>query len=93
MRITEVSGTVTLCMMHLNIDKFYDVESYEIGEGEAVNWGMKDIPFFEQSVDLMTDMPQPFYSRLITLTNHYPFDLDEEDMLIPAIRFELAYIK
>ena len=29
----------------LGIDKFYDVESYKIGEGEAVNWGMKDIPF------------------------------------------------
>ncbi len=67
----------------LNIDKFYDVESYEIAEGEAVNWGMKDIPFVKQSVDLMAEMPQPFYSRLITLTNHYPFDIDEEDMLIP----------
>lgn len=67
----------------LGIDRFYDIESYEIGEGESVNWGMKDIPFFEQSVDLMTEMPQPFYSRLISLTNHYPFELDEEDMLIP----------
>ncbi len=35
----------------LNIDKFYDVESYEIDEGDAVNWGMKDIPFVEQSVE------------------------------------------
>jgi lipoteichoic acid synthase len=67
----------------LNIEKFYDVNSYTINEGDAVNWGMKDIPFVEQSVDLMTEMPQPFYSRLITLTNHYPFVLDEEDMLIP----------
>ncbi len=67
----------------LNIKKFYDVNSYTINEGDAVNWGMKDIPFVEQSVDLMTEMPQPFYSRLITLTNHYPFVLDEEDMLIP----------
>lgn len=67
----------------LNIEKFYDVNSYTINEGDAVNWGMKDIPFIEQSVDLMTEMPQPFYSRLITLTNHYPFVLDEEDMLIP----------
>ncbi|MCZ2260072.1 LTA synthase family protein [Sporosarcina sp. G11-34] len=66
----------------LKIDQFYDVESYKIEEGEAVNWGMKDIPFVQQSVELMKDMPQPFYSRLITLTNHYPFDLDEEDMLI-----------
>ena len=47
----------------------------------AVNWGLKDIPFFEQSVDLMAEMPQPFYSRLITLTNHYPFTLDEEDQI------------
>ena len=67
----------------LGINKFYDIESYNVGEGQAVNWGMKDIPFFEQSVELMKDMPQPFYSRLITLTNHHPFELDEEDKLIP----------
>ena len=67
----------------LDIEKFYDVNSYTIDEGEAVNWGMKDIPFVKQSVDLMAEMPQPFYSRLITLTNHYPFVLDEEDKLIP----------
>ncbi len=67
----------------LGINKFYDIESYTVGEGEAVNWGMKDIPFFDQSVELMKEMPQPFYSRLITLTNHHPFDLDEEDKLIP----------
>ncbi|KYG92193.1 LTA synthase family protein [Metasolibacillus sp. FSL H7-0170] len=66
----------------LNIQKFYDVNSYEVGEGEAVNWGMKDVPFFQQSVQHMTEMPQPFYSRLITLTNHYPFYLDPEDIMI-----------
>ena len=67
----------------LGIEKFYDIESYEIGEGQAVNWGMKDIPFFEQSVEIMKTMPQPFSTRMITLTNHHPFDLDEEDMIIP----------
>ncbi|WP_431029824.1 LTA synthase family protein [Lysinibacillus sp. LZ02] len=66
----------------LNIDKFYDINSYTIGEGEAVNWGMKDIPFFEQSAQLMSEMPKPFYTRMITLTNHYPFYLDEEDKYI-----------
>ena len=66
----------------MNIDEFYDIESFEIGEGEAVNWGMKDIPFHEQSVEHMTEMQQPFYSRLLTLTNHHPFTLDEEDKLI-----------
>ena len=67
----------------LNIQKFYDVDSYEIAKGDAVNWGMKDIPFFEQSVNHMAEMPQPFYSRLITLTNHYPFHLEEQDQFIP----------
>ncbi len=67
----------------LNVDKFYDVDSYTVEDGDAVNWGLKDIPFFEQSVDHMTEMPQPFYSRLITLTNHYPFHLDEPDQFIP----------
>ncbi len=66
----------------MNIDEFYDIESFDIAEGEAVNWGMKDIPFMEQSVDHMTEMQQPFYSRLLTLTNHHPFTLDEEDKLI-----------
>lgn len=66
----------------LNIEEFQDVESYTVGEGDAVNWGMKDIPFMEQSVDLMAEMPEPFYSRMLTLTNHHPFYLDEEDMLI-----------
>ena len=66
----------------LNIDKFYDVESYSVTEENSVSWGLKDIPFFEQSTQLMTEMPQPFYSRLISLTNHYPFYLDPEDMMI-----------
>ncbi|CAM5204300.1 Phosphoglycerol transferase MdoB-like AlkP superfamily enzyme OS=Ureibacillus acetophenoni OX=614649 GN=SAMN05877842_102164 PE=3 SV=1 [Ureibacillus acetophenoni] len=67
----------------LNIDKFYDINSYTVNDENSVNWGLKDIPFFEQSVNLMTEMPQPFYSRLITLTNHYPFNLEEEDQMIP----------
>ncbi|MGN7479415.1 LTA synthase family protein [Solibacillus silvestris] len=66
-----------------NLDKFYDIESYNVTEETSVNWGLKDIPFFEQSAALMKEMPQPFYSRLITLTNHYPFYLDPEDILIP----------
>lgn len=66
----------------MGIDEFQDIQSYEIGEGQAVNWGMKDIPFFEQSVQHMTELPQPFYSRLITLTNHHPFTLDPQDKLI-----------
>ncbi|MER2000588.1 MAG: LTA synthase family protein, partial [Lysinibacillus sp.] len=66
-----------------NIDTFYDIESYTVTDENSVNWGLKDIPFFEQSAALMKDIPQPFYTRMITLTNHFPFTLDPEDMMIP----------
>lgn len=66
-----------------NIEKFYDVESYDVTEHNTVNWGLKDKPFFEQSVALMEDMPQPFATRMITLTNHFPFTLDVTDQSIP----------
>ncbi|MDO7346137.1 LTA synthase family protein [Bacillus stercoris] len=63
-------------------DSFFDSNSYDVTDENSVGWGLKDKEFFEQSSELMKNLPQPFYSRLITLTNHFPFDLDEEDQLI-----------
>ena len=66
----------------LGYERFYSLPDYDVTEENSVNWGMKDIPFFEQSVQHMQEMPQPFSAKMITLTNHYPFTLDEEDKLI-----------
>ncbi|MGG3574765.1 LTA synthase family protein [Bacillus gobiensis] len=63
-------------------DKFFDLDSYNVNEDNSIGWGLKDKEFFEQSVELMKEMPQPFYTRLITLTNHFPFELGEEDKMI-----------
>lgn len=64
----------------LGYDRFYDIEDYEVTD--EVGWGMKDIDFMEQSVTHMAEMSKPFYTKLITLTNHFPFELDEEDHYI-----------
>ncbi len=66
----------------IGYDHFYSASDYNITPDISVGWGMKDIPFFEQSVDLMKEMPEPFYTKMITLTNHHPFRLDEEDKFI-----------
>jgi len=66
----------------IGYERFYDVNDYEVNEENSVNWGMKDVPFFEQSVELMKQMPEPFYSKMITLTNHHPFYYDKEDQMI-----------
>lgn len=63
----------------LEIDHFYDIDSYEVNESNSVGWGLKDKEFFEQSMKYLTSLPEPYYARFLTLTNHHPFDLDEED--------------
>jgi lipoteichoic acid synthase len=66
----------------LGYERFYSLPDYQVTDENSVNWGMKDTPFFEQSVEHMKEMPKPFSTKMITLTNHYPFTLDEEDKLI-----------
>ena len=66
-----------------NVGMFYDVASYEVTEENSVGWGLKDIPFFKQSADILAQEQQPFFTRMITLTNHFPFSLNEEDIMIP----------
>lgn len=59
----------------LGYNKFYSKESYNIDE--TIGLGLSDKSFFTQSVQLMKQEKQkqkgPFYSVLITLTNHTPF--------------------
>lgn len=68
-------------VMYNNIgyDHFYDIESYEVNEQNSIGWGLKDKEFFSQSMKYIQSQAQPFYSKFITLTNHYPFELSEED--------------
>ncbi|MEK3893342.1 LTA synthase family protein [Bacillus sp. FSL W7-1354] len=66
----------------LGIDSFYDVSHFHVTPENSMGWGLKDKEFLTQSADLMKDLPQPFYSNLITLTNHFPFQIDDKDKLI-----------
>lgn len=66
----------------LGYDRFFDIESYDVNEGNSIGWGLKDVDFFEQSVAHLKAQPEPFYTNMITLTNHFPFELSEEDKLI-----------
>ncbi|QLK85499.1 polyglycerol-phosphate lipoteichoic acid synthase LtaS [Staphylococcus sp. 17KM0847] len=67
---------------HFGIDKFYDATYYDMSPENLENLGLKDKEFFEESAEYLDKEKQPFYSHLITLTNHYPFTLSEEDATI-----------
>ncbi|MFS0656117.1 LTA synthase family protein [Bacillus sp. 179-C3.3 HS] len=64
------------------IDRFYDVESFDVNEENSTGWGLKDIDFFDQSIDYLKKLKAPYYSTFITLTNHFPFEIDPKDQFI-----------
>ena len=80
--MTHPFGIGKRCMKTLATITFFPSKIIMVTDENSVNYGIKDIPFFEQSVELMKTMPEPYLAKLITLTNHFPFLLDENDQLI-----------
>lgn len=67
------------------VDEFYHEDYYDMSEDNIINYGLKDKPFFEQSMPYLEEMAQPFYAHMMTLTNHHPYLIDEEEAsLAPA---------
>ncbi|MBR7554377.1 LTA synthase family protein [Allobacillus sp. GCM10007491] len=66
----------------LGYDKFFDQQSYEISDEHSFGWGLEDKEFFRQSVDMMKDLEEPYYLKMISLTNHFPFEIPEEKATI-----------
>ncbi|MBY8911370.1 LTA synthase family protein [Bacillus sp. YC2] len=64
------------------IDRFFDVNEFKVTPETSTGWGLKDKEFLEQSAAKLKKLPQPFYSNLLTLTNHFPFEIGERDKLI-----------
>lgn len=54
-------------------DTFYYDEKFK--PSEVIGMGISDEQFFMQSIEYMKQARQPFYSFLITLSSHFPFEL------------------
>ncbi|MBT2686621.1 LTA synthase family protein [Bacillus sp. ISL-47] len=66
----------------LGYDRYFSKADYWVTNENSVNYGIKDIPFFQQSLPYLEEIQKPFYARFITLTNHFPFLLEEKDQFI-----------
>ncbi|WP_027623008.1 LTA synthase family protein [Clostridium lundense] len=53
-------------------DNFYGENSFNIDE--KVGLGLSDKSFLNQSVDKIKGLKQPFYSFIVTLSSHFPYD-------------------
>ncbi|MBC8543640.1 LTA synthase family protein [Bianquea renquensis] len=58
-------------------EDFYSAEDFVVNDDNTVGWGLGDESFFRQSVSVMKSLPKPFYSFLITLTSHNPYDITD----------------
>ena len=61
---------------------FFDSSYYELNEEDMADYGLMDKPFFEQSEQLLESLPQPFYTKFITVSHHYPYPLAEDKATI-----------
>jgi lipoteichoic acid synthase len=63
-------------------DHFFDSSYYKLDPEDLAQYGLMDKPFVEQSMPLLESLPQPFYAKFITVTNHFPFPIDKKDATI-----------
>jgi lipoteichoic acid synthase len=65
-------------------DYFFSKSYYKDADNPDYNvgYGMKDKIFLKDAAAYMDKLPQPFYSKIITVTNHYPYDLDKQNVSI-----------
>ncbi len=60
-------------------DEFFDESSYDTSDPKNMaEYGLMDKPFFEQSESLLETLPQPFYTKFITVAHHFPYKIDQD---------------
>ncbi|MQS98000.1 LTA synthase family protein [Companilactobacillus halodurans] len=63
-------------------DYFFSSNYFKQKKDYNVGYGMKDKIFLKDSAKYIEQLPQPFYAKLITVTNHYPYTLDKKNQSI-----------
>jgi lipoteichoic acid synthase len=63
-------------------NKFFDSNYYQMNSEDLAEYGLMDKPFFQESIPMLETLPEPFYTKFITVSNHYPYPISEEDATI-----------
>ena len=63
-------------------DHFFDSSYYNMDPAQLADYGLHDKPFYEQSISLLETLPQPFYTKFITVSHHYPYTMNQEEATI-----------
>lgn len=58
------------------IDHFYNLENMD--QKELIGLGISDSSVFSQMIDVLEQSEKPFFSFVVSLTSHHPYELPEE---------------
>ncbi|WP_295731347.1 LTA synthase family protein [uncultured Limosilactobacillus sp.] len=64
---------------NLGFQYFFDASYYDTSGDKAMGYGLKDKLLFANSIKYLQTLQQPFYTKFLTVSNHFPFTLDDED--------------
>lgn len=62
---------------------FFDASYYDVSDGNTLEYGLKDKLLFQESTQYLEQLPQPFYAKFLTVTNHFPYPLDDANVEFP----------
>ncbi|EJO5349507.1 LTA synthase family protein [Clostridium botulinum] len=65
-----------LMYKNMNIDKFYSENDYKIDE--KIGLGISDECFLNQTIEKMKKLKKPYFSFIVTLTSHFPYDATDK---------------
>lgn len=63
---------------------FFDASYYDQNANNLSEYGLKDKLLFHDSVKYLEKLQQPFYAKFITVSNHFPFSLDDQNKSFEA---------
>ncbi|KRM94727.1 LTA synthase family protein [Loigolactobacillus rennini] len=64
---------------NMGYQNFFDANYFKTQGNRSLQYGLKDKLLFHDSIKYLEQLQQPFYAKFITVTNHFPFPLDDED--------------
>ncbi len=67
----------------LGFNQFFDANHYNMeNKEEVLSYGLMDKPFFKESIPMLETLKQPFYTKFITVSHHFPYSMDQEKATI-----------
>lgn len=72
------------------IDRLYDWN--DMPQGQTLGWGLNDESMFDRALEIMGTQHEPFFTEILTLSNHFPFDTYPTDSQSPVAAGSETYV-